>query len=175
MRRLFPVVPATVLAAAFALGGCGLGQDCDPEPPGVAGVSVGVTRGEGNDEHLVAEVTDWRLAPHPQVPDEGDRVFFHLSLTPVSGYYVVDERIELQVCGIDAQRVVLSCTDVTVEVAGDGSATVAEGDLSSTNAAATDQVVVLSNRIDGSGHSCADPKDFDGYTPPRFLSPGERV
>ncbi|HEY1177913.1 MAG TPA: hypothetical protein VGF17_17285 [Phytomonospora sp.] len=166
------------LAAASAVvllaGGCGA-DDCEPAPPGGADVRTVVMRGAGNDQHLVAEVTEWHTAPHPQTPDEGDHVFLTLDVTPVPGYYVVDDDVALQVCAIDADRVVLICGEVVAEVAADGAATSTEGDLRPADPAATAAVVVLANRLDGGVHGCRDAKDFDGYTPPRILSPGTKV
>ncbi|GIG71326.1 hypothetical protein [Phytomonospora endophytica] len=174
LPRLLPPV-VTVCAAVVLLGGCGTDAACEPAPAGAADTRTAVMRGDGDDQHLTAEVTEWHTAPHPQVPGEGDHVFLTVDVTPVPGFHVVDDGVALQVCAIDAERVVLICGEVFAEVAADGSATTAEGDLRPADPAATARVVVLANRLDGGVHGCGDRKDFDGYTPPRILSPGTRV
>ncbi|GGT02754.1 hypothetical protein GCM10010254_23840 [Streptomyces chromofuscus] len=75
---------------------------------GQAGVRVQVEDTSGRPLGVTAEVVDWRLEPHPQVPYEGDQVHFHYRFDGA------DERSgpAVDACAVDEERVALACQTV---------------------------------------------------------------
>ncbi|MCP2256448.1 hypothetical protein LX15_000131 [Streptoalloteichus tenebrarius] len=165
-----PVGVVTALTMIGALAACG-----EPAPPplGPAAKKVTVIRGDRT-YPTTAEVTGWQVRTHPQVPDRGNAVHFTYQF---AGF--APERIELQICAVDAQRVVLLCSDIGHADSGDivtprwledGWIGPSEGiDLSRTA-----EVVLVPNQMFPGLHA-GDPKDHDGYVPPRGLAPGDRI
>ncbi|MFD5338106.1 hypothetical protein [Streptomyces hawaiiensis] len=108
--------PARVLAGAplalviFAVSGCSSHWGCTDTTAerGEAGVRVQVEDTSGRPLGVTAEVVDWRLEPHPQVPSEGDQVHFHYRFDgadEISGPAV-------DACAVDEERVALGCQTV---------------------------------------------------------------
>ncbi|WP_030265251.1 hypothetical protein [Streptomyces violens] len=108
--------PARVLAGAslalaiLALSGCSSPWGCTDTTAerGEAGVRVQVEDTSGRSLGVTAEVVDWRLEPHPQVPSEGDKVYFHYRFggaDEISGPAV-------DACAVDRERVALGCKTV---------------------------------------------------------------
>ncbi|MFC7549468.1 hypothetical protein [Plantactinospora sp. GCM10030261] len=57
---------------------------------------------------VTAEVVDWRLEPHPQVPTEDDRVHVHYRFDGADEV----SRPAVDVCAVDRNRVALGCQTV---------------------------------------------------------------
>ena len=171
MGTRLPAAAAGLLAAAF-LSGCG-GDPCEPSPHGTAAEKVTVTRGS-EALAITAEILDWTVEPHPQVPDRGDQVNFRYRFTPVGGDPSVPLNVELQACAVDAERVVLICTSVAAHPDDEGTL---EGDgwLAPDDASRTERVLLLPDQMTGGTHPCTDDKDADGYHPPALLGPGDRL
>lgn len=107
---------ARVLAGApsalviLALPGCSFPWGCTDTTAkrGEAGVRVQVEDVYGQFRGVTAEVVDWRLEPHPQVPSEGDKVHFHYRFDgadETSGPAV-------DACAVDKKRVALGCQTI---------------------------------------------------------------
>jgi hypothetical protein len=109
------VFHARVLVAApsalvvLALSGCSSWSCTDTTAErGEAGARVAAEDTSGQPLGVTAEVVDWRLEPHPQVPSEGDQVHFR---------YRFDGADEtsgpaLEACAVDDGRVALGCRTV---------------------------------------------------------------
>jgi hypothetical protein len=94
----------------LALSGCSSHWGCTDTTAerGEAGVTVRVEDTSGRLLGVTAEVVDWRLEPHPQVPSEGDKVHFHYRFDgadETSGPAV-------DACAVDNRRVALGCLTV---------------------------------------------------------------
>uniref|UniRef100_A0AAU2VGV6 Lipoprotein n=1 Tax=Streptomyces sp. NBC_00003 TaxID=2903608 RepID=A0AAU2VGV6_9ACTN len=94
----------------LALSGCSSPWGCTDTTAerGEAGAKVEVEDISGQPLGVTAEVVDWRLEPHPQVPAEGDRVHFHYLFDGA------DERSgpRVDACAVDKDRVALGCQTV---------------------------------------------------------------
>ncbi|WP_017586962.1 hypothetical protein [Nocardiopsis ganjiahuensis] len=107
------MLPARVLAVAplalvsLTLSGCSFLWVCTDTTAerGEAGASVEVVDSYGQLLGITAVVVDWRLEPHPQVPDEGDRVHFYFRFDGADEY----SRSVVDACAVDEERVVLGC------------------------------------------------------------------
>ncbi|MCK2238578.1 MULTISPECIES: hypothetical protein [unclassified Crossiella] len=146
----------------IGLAGCGA-----PEPPrlGVPGQKVTVVRGDRT-YPMTAEILSWEVRPHPQVPERGSAVNFRYRFTGTPPEVLV----ELLACAIDANRVVILCAGIHHTGVGEEWFGPAEGlDFTRTTA-----VVVFPDQLHTSSNP-NDPKDFDGYYPPRRLGPGDRI
>ncbi|MGW6775487.1 hypothetical protein ACWGBX_34420 [Streptomyces sp. NPDC055037] len=101
---------APLALVILALSGCSSPWACTDTRAerGEAGVRVQVEDTSGRPLGVTAEVVDWRLEPHPQVPSEGDQVRFHYRFDgadEISGPAV-------DVCAVDKERVALGCQTV---------------------------------------------------------------
>ncbi|WP_097866726.1 hypothetical protein [Streptomyces sp. rh34] len=96
----------------FALSGCTSLWGCTDTRAqrGEAGVRVQVENTSGQPLGVTAEVVDWRLEPHPQVPSDGDRVHFHYRYEGVSTGGMSGPAVD--VCAVDDERVALGCQTV---------------------------------------------------------------
>ncbi|MER5888190.1 hypothetical protein ABT160_30585 [Streptomyces sp. NPDC001941] len=169
-------VTVTAVAVA-ALAGCGApGEDRTPTPLGTAAVEVTVVREAGVTYPMRAAITGWRAKPHPQAPDRGDAVFFDYRVTRTGP--VPESRVSLAVCAVDASDMVLLCTTVSVERDGAPSPEKGDGSLGPTGSdpdlSRTARVLFLPNQMKDDGRA-GDPKDHDGYTPPRLPGPGDQL
>jgi hypothetical protein len=152
----------TVITVVSVLAGCG-GEPVPPEP-GPAARQVNVVRGD-QDLRVTAEVTGWEVKPHPQVPDRGDTVFFTYRFTPEE-----QGRVDLQICAVDDHRVVLLCGTITNNGFVDGWI----GPDPPSELGRTADVVLLPNQM-YPGENPHDPKDHDGYVPPRYVQHGDKL
>lgn len=105
--RVFVVTPLALVV--LALSGCSSWFCTDTTAErGKADTSVGVVDTYGQSLGVTAEVVDWRLEPHPQVPSEGDQVYFRFRFEAV--YEYSDPAVDA--CAVDKERVVLGCQRV---------------------------------------------------------------
>ncbi|MFE0628252.1 hypothetical protein ACFW3D_14935 [Streptomyces sp. NPDC058864] len=111
--RLRTGVPTALVI--LALSGCSFPWGCTDTTAerGEAGVRVQVEDTYGQPLGVTAEVVDWRLEPHPQVPAEGDRVHFRFRFDGADGAAgpVVDA------CAVDKERVALGCQSISASQA----------------------------------------------------------
>ncbi|MFB7608617.1 hypothetical protein [Streptomyces gardneri] len=172
--------PARVLAGAssalvmLALSGCSslLCTDSTAER-GEAGVRVQVENSYGQLLGVTAEVVDWRLEPHPQVPSEGDRVHFRYR------FVGADERSgpAVDACAVDKERKALGCQTVY-----SSQAFGPDGPLSGDDWLAVEHpeqvagVLFIPNDQSYDGRTCeADIKDGGGTHPPETPNRGDRL
>ncbi|MEU1866543.1 hypothetical protein [Streptomyces gardneri] len=172
--------PARVLAGAslalvtLALSGCSslLCTDSTAER-GEAGVRVQVENSYGRLFGVTAEVVDWRLEPHPQVPSEGDRVHFRYR------FVGADERSgpAVDACAVDKERKALGCQTVY-----SSQAFGPDGPLSGDDWLAVEHpeqvagVLFIPNDQSYDGRTCeADIKDGGGTHPPETPSRGDQL
>ncbi|GEB61273.1 hypothetical protein [Streptomyces gardneri] len=172
--------PARVLAGAslalvtLALSGCSslLCTDSTAER-GEAGVRVQVENSYGQLLGVTAEVVDWRLEPHPQVPSEGDRVHFRYR------FVAADERSgpAVDACAVDKERKALGCQTVY-----SSQAFGPDGPLSGDDWLAVEHpeqvagVLFIPNDQSYDGRTCeADIKDGGGTHPPETPSRGDQL
>ncbi|MFB7355878.1 hypothetical protein [Streptomyces gardneri] len=172
--------PARVLAGAssalvtLALSGCSslLCTDSTAER-GEAGVRVQVENSYGQLLGVTAEVVDWRLEPHPQVPSEGDRVHFRYR------FVGADERSgpAVDACAVDKERKALGCQTVY-----SSQAFGPDGPLSGDDWLAVEHpeqvagVLFIPNDQSYDGRTCeADIKDGGGTHPPETPSRGDQL
>lgn len=93
----------------LALSGCSSWVCTDTTAErGKAGVRVQVVNTDGQPLGVTAEVVDWRLEPHPQVPAEGDKVNFHFRFDCADEY----SGPTVDACAVNKERVVLGCQTV---------------------------------------------------------------
>lgn len=111
--RLRTGVPAALVI--LALSGCSFPWGCADTTAerGEAGVRVQVEDTYGQPLGVTAEVVDWRLEPHPQVPAEGDRVHFRFRFDGADG--AADPVVDT--CAVDKERVALGCQSISASQA----------------------------------------------------------
>ncbi|WP_129844246.1 hypothetical protein [Streptomyces sp. RFCAC02] len=159
-----------------ALSGCSFPLGCTDTTAerGEAGVSVQVEDTYGQRLGVTAEVVDWRLEPHPQVPAEGDRIHFH---------YRFDGADEMNgpavdACAVDEQRVALGCLTVYSDMAWpepDGTRTGDEW-LSVERPERVARVLLIPNDQSYDPRYCEqDLKDGGGTHPPEPAEAGDQL
>ncbi|WP_018546534.1 hypothetical protein [Streptomyces sp. LaPpAH-108] len=171
--------PARILAAAssalaiLALSGCASSWGCTDTTAkrGAAGVSVQVVDASGQLLGVTAKVVDWRLEPHPQQPDAGDKVHFHYRFDgadETSGPAV-------DACVVDKKRVAMICTTVYSSEAfgpngtGDAWLTVDHPDQVAA-------VLLIPNDQSHDDRTCEqDVKDGGGPHPPKSPKNGDQL
>ncbi|MEU2469256.1 hypothetical protein ABZ580_34500 [Streptomyces sp. NPDC012486] len=177
------MLPARVLAAApsllavLALSGCSslwLCTDTTAER-GEAGVRVQVQDTSGQPLGVTAEVVDWRIGPHPQVPSEGDRVHFRYRFAGAgerSGP-VVDA------CAVDKERMVLVCQTISPSEARPEAGGDLTGDswLDVEHPEHVAEVLLIPNdQSHAGGATCeTDIKDGGGTHPPESPGVGDQL
>ncbi|THV32263.1 hypothetical protein E9998_00115 [Glycomyces paridis] len=162
--------------ACLALAGCSAASslvcaDARAER-GEAGASVAVEDVEGP-TGATATVTDWRIEPHPQTPDEGDLLHFEYEVTGFEG-----TRLHLDVCAVDADRTALVCVTVMTETAWEQTEGVYTGDewLFPEDLGRVADVLIVPNDVTDDRAMCdQDAKDGGGTHPPEGPVPGERL
>ncbi|WP_406469644.1 hypothetical protein OH738_25210 [Streptomyces hirsutus] len=115
------MLPARVLAGAplalviLSLSGCSFFWSCTDATAerGEAGVRVQIENTYGQPLGVTAEVVDWHLEPHPQVPSEGDQVNFHYRFDGADG----TSGPAVDACAVDKKRVALGCQTIYSSVA----------------------------------------------------------
>lgn len=108
--------PARILAGPplalvlVALSGCSSSWGCTDTTTerGEAGVRVRVEDISGRLLDVTAEIVDWRLEPHPQVPSEGDKVHFHYRFDGASDR----SGPAVDACAVGKERRALGCQTV---------------------------------------------------------------
>lgn len=173
--------PARVLAGAplalviLALSGCSSPWGCTDTTAerGEAGVRVQVEDTSGRPLGVTAEVVDWRLEPHPQVPSEGDRVHFHYRFDgadEISGPAV-------DACAVDEERVALGCQTVySSEAFGPAGDLTGDAWLAVEHPEQVAGVLLIPNDQSHDGRTCEqDIKDGGGPHPPEPASMGDQL
>ncbi|MFD8964865.1 hypothetical protein ACFV0C_07655 [Streptomyces sp. NPDC059568] len=166
---------AMATCTTTALTGCiAQGEQAAPEP-GPAAVNVTVVRGDQT-YPLTARITGWEVRPHPQTPEGTDWLHFTYRATQTGPLPVVS--VEIPVCAVDAADVVLICSTLFLNEALSAYDTyqVADGDTWTSLGpdANVARVLFLPDDLHRGPHA-GDPKDDDGYVPPRIPEPGERL
>lgn len=176
--RAAAVRAVTGACAAAALAGCIAGEGGRTErAPGPAATAVTVVRDDVT-YPLTVEVTDWGTGRHPQVPERGRAVRFSYRTTATA--HLPETRVQVAVCAVDSADVVLLCDTVDVyEGVGvppveTGDSWIGPGAEQGPDLSETARVVLLPDQLLGDGRA-GDPKDHDGYVPPRLPTPGDRL
>jgi hypothetical protein len=160
----------------LALSGCSSGWGCTDATAkrGEADVRVQVEDVSGQPRGVTAEVVDWRLEPHPQVPSEGDQVHFSYRFDgadETSGPAV-------DACAVNKKRVALGCRTIHSSEARhqpDGGLT---GDdwLPVEHPEQVAGVLLIPNDQSYDGPTCdQDIKDGGGMHPPEPAGEGDRL
>lgn len=158
----------------FALSGCSLVWQCEDTTAerGEAEVEVEVENTSGRPMGITAEVVDWRLEPHPQVPDEGDHVHFRLRF---DGAETVS-RVAVDVCAVDEERVAAGCELVYASDAGPNRDNIADMWFSVDHPEHVADVLVIPNDQSYVGRTCEeDLKDGGGEHPPARAVVGDQL
>ncbi|MFE3635053.1 hypothetical protein [Streptomyces sp. NPDC059168] len=166
---------AVAACAAVSLSGClAAGGEAEERRPGPAAGEVTVVRGD-RVYPLVIRIKDWRVKPHPQVPERGNAVHFSYRTTATGPLPEVN--VEVAVCAVNAANIVLLCDVIDARQADprleDADAWIGPADLPR-SLADTERVVLLPDQM-LSGLHAGDRKDSDGYVPPSFPLPGDRL
>lgn len=165
---------APLALVILALTGCSslLCTDTTAER-GEAGVRVQVEDTSGRPLGVTAEVVDWRLEPHPQVPSEGDRVHFHYRFDGA------DERSgpAVDACAVDKERVALGCQTVySSQAFGRDGALTGDDWLVVEHPEQVAGVLLIPNDQSYVGRSCEqDIKDGGGPHPPQPGRMGDQL
>ncbi|MFE5854760.1 hypothetical protein ACFQ61_16330 [Streptomyces sp. NPDC056500] len=165
------------LALVFlALSGCSSSWVCTDTTAerGEAGARVQVEDTDGRSLGVTAEVVDWRLEPHPQVPSEGDRVHFHFRFDRADE--ITDPAVDA--CAVDKERVALGCQTVfSSEAFGQDGDLTGDGWLAVEHPEQVAAVLLIPN--DQSSHdrrTCEqDLKDGGGRHPPEPATVGDEL
>ncbi|WP_170837907.1 hypothetical protein [Streptomyces sp. TP-A0874] len=177
--------PARLLAGAplalviLALSGCSSLWSCTDTTAerGEAGVRVQVENASGQPLGVTAEVVDWRLEPHPQVPSRGDQVHFHFR------FGGADEVSDIHgpavdACAVDEERVVLGCHTVYSSQAFGPADDPLTGDdwMAVENPEQVAEMLLIPNDQSHPGRTCEqDIKDGGGPHPPETPGRGDQL
>jgi hypothetical protein len=160
----------------IGLSGCGLLWSCTDSTAerGEADVRVEIVDTDERPVGVTAEVTGWRRAPHPQVPEEGDRIHFDVRFKG-TGRGIGPA---VDVCAVDEDRVVLGCQTVHSDMDfGWDTTDTGDGYLAVDHPERVAAVLLVPN--DQSTHdrrTCEDDiKDGGGVHPPDAPEPGEQL
>ncbi|MFI6274585.1 hypothetical protein [Streptomyces sp. NPDC050988] len=176
--------PARVLAGAplalviLALSGCSSHWGCTDTTAerGEAGVRVQVEDTSGQPLGVTAEVVDWRLEPHPQVPSEGDKVHFHYRFDGANPDEGSDPAVDA--CVVDKERVALGCRTVySSEAVGPVGGLTGDDWLGVEHPEQVAGVLLIPNDQSSKRRTtCAqDAKDGGGLHPPEPASMGDQL
>ncbi|MFJ9811187.1 hypothetical protein ACIRTB_23475 [Streptomyces sp. NPDC101158] len=173
--------PARVLAGAplalvvLALSGCSSLWSCTDTTAkrGEAGVRVQVEDTSGRPLGVTAEIVDWRLEPHPQVPSQGDRVHFQYRFDgadEISGPAV-------EACAVDKKRMVLGCQRVySSQAFGPDGALTGDDWLAVEHPEQVAGVLLIPNDQSYDRRTCdQDIKDGGGTHPPKPAGMGDQL
>ncbi|MFF7093346.1 hypothetical protein ACFY9A_13255 [Streptomyces rubradiris] len=172
---------ARVLAGAplalviLALSGCSSLWSCTDTTAdrGEAGARVRVVDTSGRPLGVTAEVVDWRLEPHPQVPSEGDQVHFHYRFDGA------DERSgpAVDACAVDKERVALMCQTVySSQALGPNGDRTGDDWLTVEHPERVAGVLLIPNDQSYDGRTCEeDSKDGGGPHPPERAGVGDQL
>ncbi|GHH95708.1 hypothetical protein [Streptomyces capillispiralis] len=171
--RVLAAVPLTLVV--LALSGCSSLWSCTDTVAqrGEAGVKVQVEDTSGRPLGVTAEVVDWSLEPHPQVPAEGDRVRFHYRFDGADA----TSGPAVDACAVDKERVALGCQTVH-----SSTALGQDGDLTGDDWLAVEHpervagVLFIPNDQSYDGRTCEqDIKDGGGPHPPVPAGRGDQL
>ncbi|MEU2915036.1 hypothetical protein ACFYM3_39045 [Streptomyces massasporeus] len=175
---MFParVLPGAPLALVIvALSGCSSPWGCTDTTAerGTAGVRVQVEDTSGRPLGVTAEIVDWSLEPHPQVPSEGDQVHFHYRFDgsdETSGPAV-------DACAVDENRVALGCqTLYSSEAFGPGGDRTSDDWLAVEHPGQVAGVLLIPNDQSYDRRTCEqDVKDGGGLHPPEPAGRGDQL
>ncbi|MFE7896003.1 hypothetical protein ACFU3E_00390 [Streptomyces sp. NPDC057424] len=171
-RVLAGAPPALVI---LALSGCSSLWDCTDTTAerGDAAVRVQVEDTSGRPLSVTAEVVDWRLEPHPQVPAEGDQVHFHYRFNGAG------ERSgpAVDACAVDEERVALGCQTVhSSEAFGPDGDLTGDGWLTVEHPEQVAEVLLVPNDQSYDRRTCEqDIKDGGGPHPPEPAGMGDQL
>ncbi|WP_331749218.1 MULTISPECIES: hypothetical protein [unclassified Streptomyces] len=166
---------APLALAILALSGCSSLWHCTDTAAerGRAGVRVQVEDTSGQPLGVTAEVVDWRLEPHPQVPSEGDRVHFHYRFDGA------DERSgpAVDACAVDKKRMALGCQTVySSQAFGPDGALTGDDWLAVEHPEQVAGVLLIPNDQSYDGRTCeTDIKDGGGPHPPEPAGTGDQL
>ncbi|MCF4138000.1 hypothetical protein L1856_16700 [Streptomyces sp. Tue 6430] len=170
--RIRTGVPSALVV--LALSGCSSWGCTDTTTErGEAGVRVQVVNQSGRPFGVTAEVVDWRLEPHPQLPSEGDGVNFRFRFDGADEYS--DPAVDA--CAVDEERVALGCRTVSSSqaVGPNGSHTGDEW-LAVEHPEQVAGVLLVPNDQSYHGRTCEqDAKDGGGPHPPEPVRSGDRL
>ncbi|MFF0506073.1 hypothetical protein ACFYUH_21055 [Streptomyces fimicarius] len=106
--RIRAIAPSALVI--LALSGCpSWGCTDTTAERGEAGVRVRVVDTYGQSHGITAEVVDWSLDIHPQVPAEGDQLRFRFRFDGVGAY----DHPSVDACAVDEKRVTLGCRTIS--------------------------------------------------------------
>ncbi|MDN3261242.1 hypothetical protein QWJ26_15755 [Streptomyces sp. CSDS2] len=174
---------ARVLAGAplalvmLALSGCSSLWNCTDTTAerGEAGVRVRVVDTSGRPLGVTAEVVDWRLDPHPQVPAEGDQVHFHFRFDGADAGGQTGPGVDA--CAVDKERVALACQTVyAYQAFGPHGSHTGDEWLPVEHPEQVAGVLMIPNDQSYDGRTCeADIKDGGGPHPPERAVGGDQL
>ncbi|MBZ6472331.1 hypothetical protein [Streptomyces griseocarneus] len=124
---------------------------------------------------LTAKITNWEVKPHPQVPERGNAVHYAYRLTRTGT--LPETMVQIEACAVDSADVVLLCDTISVHQTPETPVEDRDswiGPGSDSHLSRTARVVVIPDQMLDDGHA-HDPKDHDGYTPPRRPGPGDKL
>ncbi|MGW4196475.1 hypothetical protein [Streptomyces sp. NPDC005004] len=172
--------PTRILAGAplalllLALSGCSSWGCTDTTAKrGKAGVRVQVEDATGRPLDVTAEVVDWRLEPHPQVPDRGDEVHFHYRFDGADEY----SGPAVDACAVDKQRVAMLCQTVySSEAFGPNGNHTGDAWLEVEHPEQVAAVLLIPNDRSQDRRTCEqDVKDGGGPHPPKPAFKGDQL
>ncbi|MFF7307335.1 hypothetical protein [Streptomyces sp. NPDC008137] len=159
----------------LALSGCSASWGCTDTTAerGEARGKVQVEDPFGRPLGVTAEVVDWRLEPHPQVPSEGDWVSFRFRFDGA------DEMSDpaVDACAVDEKRVALGCETVhAAEAFGPGGDPTGEAWLDVEHPEQVAGVLLIPNDQSYDRRTCEqDIKDGGGRHPPEPAVMGDQL
>ncbi|WP_427919154.1 hypothetical protein [Streptomyces sp. cg40] len=173
--RLLAGAPLALALAMLAVSGCSATWGCSDTTTkrGKAAVKVRVEDVDGRYPGASAEIVDWRLEPHPQLPNEGDQVHYRYR------FHDADEfnGPALDVCAVDRKRVALLCETVySAEASKPNGDDTGDSWLAVEHPAQVAGVLLIPNDQSYSRRTCSqDPKDGGGPHPPQQPAPGDQL
>ncbi|MFI6403991.1 hypothetical protein [Streptomyces sp. NPDC050548] len=169
------LVGAPLALAFLAMSGCSSTWGCSDTTAkrGKAAVRVQVEDIYGQHLGASAEIVDWRLEPHPQLPNGGDQVHYRYR------FYDADEfnGPALDVCAVDKKRVALLCETVhSAEAFGPNGDHTGDSWLAVEHPAQVAGVLLIPNDQHYQTRTCAqDGKDGGGPHPPEPAAVGDQL
>ncbi|MGW4146558.1 hypothetical protein [Streptomyces albogriseolus] len=162
--------------AMLTLSGCGMLWSCTDTTAerGEAGVRVDIVDESGRPVGVTAEVTGWRREPHPQVPEEGDRIRFDIRFEGAGQ----GSEPAVDACAVDEKRVVVGCHTVysLMDFGREGTYTDNEYFAVDRPEQVAEVLLIPNDQSEHDRRTCEDDmKDGGGVHPPDIPTPGERL
>ncbi|MDV6287758.1 MULTISPECIES: hypothetical protein [Streptomyces] len=174
-RRTGAGAGAASALVVLALSGCSSHWGCADTTAerGEAGVRVRVEEVTGRPLDVFAEVVDWRLEPHPQVPAEGDQVHFRFRFDGADD--MSDPAVDA--CAVDEERVALGCRTIhSYQAFGPNGSPIGDEWLAVADPERVTGVLFVPNDQSYVGPTCEeDAKDGGGPRPPEPARAGDRL